>query len=76
MQPSPELMESIERERILRARRMSPADRVEEGLRQSELAFQVMRDGVRGDHPDADEAEVERILKNRLDRLRRLEEPR
>lgn len=37
--------------------------------------MQLMADGIRHAHPELDEAGVERLLAERLQRLRRLERP-
>lgn len=55
---SPEAAEIL-RERL---RRMTPAQRVEEGVRLCKLARQVMRAGIRMRHPDYDQEHVEMAL--------------
>ena len=55
---SPEAAEIL-RQRILR---MTPSQRVEEGIRLCKLARQVMRAGIRMRHPDYDEDTVEMAL--------------
>jgi len=55
-------------ERVLRERRirMTPGERVEEGLRASLFCRHVMRAGIRGRHPDYSEADVEAALERIL----------
>ena len=50
--------------RLLRERtlRMTPAQRVEEGVRLSQLARQVMRAGIRARHPEYTPEQVEEAL--------------
>ena len=45
-----------------RARRMTPAQRFEEGVKLCKLAREVMRAGIRHRHPDYDESQVELAL--------------
>ncbi len=59
-------------ERVQRARQMTGEEKVREGLRLSELALQIMADGIRGEHPSASEEEVQRLLCERVDKLRAL----
>jgi hypothetical protein len=49
-----------------RYRAMKPVERVEVALRLHELACDMARLGIRRQHPHADEAEVERRLRERL----------
>lgn len=69
-----ELQDSIYREKVLRARRMTESERLDATLEQIDFAFAAMRDGVRMQFPHADDIEVERILGERLDRLRRMDD--
>jgi len=45
-----------------RTRRMTPAERVEEGARLCKFTREVMRAGIRMRHPDYDEPTVEEAL--------------
>ena len=76
MEPSQQLIDELYRERIERARRIPPAQRVVEGLRHSVIAVEVMRDGIREQCPDADEKKINDILIRRVNRLRLLEDMR
>jgi hypothetical protein len=51
---------------IERYRRMTGEERVKLGFDLFRLACDVARAGIRHQHPGADEAEVERLLKERL----------
>ena len=55
---------SPEAERILRERieRLTPSQRVEEGVRASKLAREFMRAGIRMRHPDYSPEDVEEAL--------------
>jgi hypothetical protein len=74
MQPTAELIDSIYREKVLRARRSPIERKVLAGAEIFEMVCRRMADGLRAEKPDADEVEVEELLRQRLDRLRRLRE--
>jgi hypothetical protein len=76
MEPTKELIDQLDRERIDRARQMLPADRVLAALRLSDLTSKIMADGIRSQFPDADEHRVLEILRERLAISRRLEDRR
>jgi hypothetical protein len=67
------LADVLYREEVARARAMSPEDKLLEGPRLFERACRVMRDGIRHQHPDLDEAGVMTLLRARLDRVSALE---
>ena len=67
------LADVLYREEVARARAMSPEDKLLEGPRLFERACRVMRDGIRHQHPDLDDAGVMALLRARLDRVRALE---
>ena len=73
MQPDRQLIDALERERVKRAREMSPEDKLMAGPRLFEQACRVMADGIRDEHPEATEAEVQELLQARLALLRRSE---
>jgi hypothetical protein len=58
-------------EQIKRYRLMTGEQRLAIALRLHEMACNVAREGIRRQHPDADEAEVERLLRGRLELARR-----
>ncbi len=76
MQPTQELIDSIYREKVLRARRQSPGDKLLAGPRLYAMASEWTKAGIRSQHPDADEARVLEILRQRIALKRRLEEAR
>ena len=51
-------------------RRMSGEQRLEIALRLHELACDIAREGIRAQHPEASAAEVERLLRLRLELAR------
>ena len=73
MEPIAVLADALYREEIARARAMSPEDKLLEGPRLFERACRVMRDGIRHQHPNLDDAGVLALLRERLDRVSALE---
>ena len=65
MNPDAALQEQIER-----YRRMTGEQRVGVALGLHELSCNVAREGIRHQNPNADEAEVERLLRQRLELIR------
>ncbi len=61
------------RERVRRARVQSPEDKLLAGPRLFDRTCRIMADGIRHQYPGADEAEVMRILRQRLAIARRLD---
>ena len=68
-----ELAADIARERIERARGMRPEAKLSAGIELFEFACSMSRAGIMHDFPEADPAEIERILAQRLELGRRLE---
>lgn len=66
MKPTQELLNDIFRERVLRARRTPPAEKFLDGIRLFDLGCRIAMDGIRHDHPDADEQRVRELLARRL----------
>jgi hypothetical protein len=58
-------------EQIERYRRMTGEQRLAIALELHELSCNVAREGIRQQNPHADEAEVERLLRQRLELVRR-----
>lgn len=65
MNPERALQEQIEA-----YRRMTGEQRLTIALELHELSCNVAREGIRHQHPNADEAEVERLLRQRLELAR------
>ena len=76
MEPTQELVDSIYRERVLRARQTPPEEKFLDGPRLFDFACRIVADGIRHQYPDADEQRVQEILAQRIDLRRRLEEHR
>jgi hypothetical protein len=55
---------------IERYRRMTGEQRLAIALQMHELSCNVAREGIRRQHPEADAAEVERLLRRRLELAR------
>jgi hypothetical protein len=67
------LTEALYREEVLRARAMSPEDKLLEGPRLFDRACQLMADGIRHQYPDLDEDGVRALLVERLNTVRHAE---
>ena len=74
MQPTQEMIDDIYRERVRRARRMTVAEKFLAGGDLFDDVCERMRAGIRSQFPHEDDAGVNRILKQRLARLRQVEE--
>jgi hypothetical protein len=67
------LADALYRERVLRARRTPPEERVLEGPRLFDYACTVTLAGLRSELPSANEAELRQALHRRLEIARKLE---
>jgi len=74
MEPTTENLTRLHRERMARARRMTPDQRLTAGPELFSLVVECMRTGVRLQHPDADDAEIRALVRERLARLRQKDE--
>jgi hypothetical protein len=72
MEPIKELADAIYRERVLRARRTPIEQKILAGAELFELACQITCAGIRHQNPEADEATVQALLRERLALGRRL----
>ena len=72
MEPTQELVDSIFRERVLRARRTPLEMKLLQGPELFAGVCRRMADGIRNENPDADEQRVQELLQARLDLLERL----
>lgn len=68
------LADDIFRDRVLRARRRSPDERIGLGLRLFDEACGRALSAIRGQHPEFTEAECRRELARRIEISRRLDE--
>lgn len=71
-----ELADAIYRDRVLRARRTPPEEKLLSGPRLFDMCCHLMADGIRNEHPDAEEQRVQELLAERIALIRRLEEYR
>jgi hypothetical protein len=69
-----ELTDAIHREKIERARRMSPSEKFFAGAELFEEACEISMQGIRNDYPHFNEDQVLVELKRRLDLGRKLEQ--
>lgn len=76
MKPTKELADNIYRRRILQARRTPPEDKLLACARLFDSVCLRITDGIRNEHPDADEEEIKRLLLEHFEKLRRLENSR
>ncbi len=74
VEPSHELVDAIYRDKVLQARRMSLEEKFLAGPQLFDYACRITMDGIRSQHPDADERRVRDILRERLELARRLEQ--
>jgi hypothetical protein len=74
MGPTPGLIDAIYRDKVLRARAIPIGEKVHSGAELFEMVCQRMRDGLRSENPGADAATIEDLLRQRLDRLRKVSE--
>ena len=73
-EPLRELIDVLFRDKVRQARRMSPEEKLLAGPRLFDYACRIAMDGIRNQYPDADERRVRRILRERLELARRLEQ--
>ena len=64
------MVEVIHRDKIRRAKAMTPEQRMEAAFDMIDFAYETMENGIRNEQPDADEATITRILRQRLSRIR------
>jgi hypothetical protein len=74
VEPTPELVNAIYREKVLRARRMAPQRRMEVGAELSDAGRQMMREAIRRQNPAASEDEIHLQIQYRLKLARKLED--
>jgi len=73
MEPTRELIDAIYRDKVLAARQTSFEEKLFAGPRLFSRSCRLMRAGIRMQHPQANAQEVERILHERIEKLRRLD---
>jgi hypothetical protein len=73
-EPTPDLLQRIASDKLRAALETPPDQRILMGPRLFAHACRVTLAGIRSQHPDADEAEVRRILLDRLALARKLDD--
>ncbi len=73
MSPQPELIDSLHRERLMRARQTSGSERMMQGAQLFDYGVEAMMAGLRMSKPHATEAELLPLIRERLARQRRRE---
>lgn len=68
------LQDAIFRDQVLQARRMDEQGRFRAGLEQGEFATSLMLSGIKAEFPDVDAPTARKLLRQRLQILRRMEE--
>lgn len=68
-----ELTDELYREKVLQARAMTQEQRFRAGPELFDFACEFTKAGIRMDHPDADEARVLELLRERLALAKKLE---
>ncbi len=76
MTPTQELVDDIYRDKVRAARAASMDEKLWIGEELFHYAAGITMAGIRHQHPEADEAEVLRILKQRLELRERMEQHR
>jgi hypothetical protein len=62
VEPTPELVDAIYREKILRSRRMTIQKRLEVAAELSDIGRQMMREAIRRENPAASDDEVRQLM--------------
>jgi len=70
---SPQPLDLI-RSRVAQASNTSPEQRMLAGLEHSELAIRVVEDGIRDQNPLADDSTITRLLAERIELMRRMQD--
>jgi hypothetical protein len=74
MKPTPELIDSIYIDKVLRARQTPLEQKLVAGPALFALACEMARAGIRAQNPEATPEHVEQLLKARFELARKLEE--
>jgi len=75
MQPTQELVDAIFREKVLRARRTPPFEKLFAGPRLFDAECERIKADIRAAIPDVDEATRHWLFLTHMEHLRQLEEP-
>lgn len=66
MEPSESLIDEIYREKVLRARKMSPGEKILAGPELFDFACAWTRAGIRRENPEAAEQQLLKLLEDRI----------
>jgi hypothetical protein len=69
----PSTQTSIDLSRIAHAMGLKPAQRLLAGFEQSELAIEMVKNGIRDQNPDADESTIQSLLRERVNLMRKIQ---
>ncbi len=69
----PTIQANLSRSRIAQAASLTPEQRLLAGFEHSDLAIRVVEDGIRDQNPLADDATIKRLLIERIDLMRQLQ---
>jgi hypothetical protein len=75
-EPTTDLIDELRRREIREAQCMTPETKLIMGARLFDHACEIAKAGIRHQHPDADEARVLEILRDRIALQRKLERGR
>ena len=73
MPPSPEPIDSLYRDKVLRARKIPPERKLFAPARLYEFARSITIAGIRNQHPNASDEQVRELLRQRMKLARQLE---
>ncbi len=73
MQPTPEPIDSLHRDKILRARKMPPDRKLLAPARLYDYARNITLTGIRNQHPNASAEEIRELFRQRMKLARQLE---
>jgi hypothetical protein len=76
MEATPELIDDIYLEKVLRARATPIAEKLLDGFRLYKFASEAVRMGVRAQNPHATPEELELLIRERFELIQRLENAR
>ena len=67
-----DLADDIYRRRVLRARALTPGQRLSDSMEMTDFCLGMARAGVIVQHPEADEAEINRLMNQRRRRVQKM----
>ncbi|MBC8526864.1 MAG: hypothetical protein H8D22_08410 [Candidatus Cloacimonetes bacterium] len=61
----------LTQKRIEIYRKMTPQQRIEEAIQLTDLTYEVMKEGIRNQHPNLDEAAIQKLVLERMEICRK-----